>query len=199
MSGPELHAWMREHGVSLPVIYLSGHCDVPTSVQAMKRGAIDVLQKPAEAETLLQAIAAAIERHHQDRSRRAADDEITGRLATLSAREREVMDHVITGRLNKQIAADLRISEKTVKVHRGRAMAKMKVRSVAELVHLCDQLGMEQSLHPWDSAGSTARLNFPHGGEQATRPARWDQGPISPDTPSAYRSRRTHLVAPAAA
>lgn len=108
MSGPELHAWMREHGVSLPVIYLSGHCDVPTSVQAMKRGAIDVLQKPAEAETLLQAIAAAIERHHQDRSRRAADDEITGRLATLSAREREVMDHAVSTSRSPQTSASPR-------------------------------------------------------------------------------------------
>lgn len=144
MTGPELHAWMREHDVSLPVVYLSGHCDVPTSVQAMKGGAVDVLQKPADADVLFSAITDAVERHQQDRIRRASDGEIAARLATLSAREREVMDHVIVGRLNKQIAADLGISEKTVKVHRGRAMAKMKVRSVAGLVHLCDQVGITE-------------------------------------------------------
>jgi FixJ family two-component response regulator len=144
MTGPELHNWMRENDVTLPVIFLSGQCDVPTSVQAMKRGALDVLQKPADADLLLHAISDAVERHRQDCFRHSADDEIACRLATLSAREREVMDHVIVGRLNKQIAADLGIAEKTVKVHRGRAMAKMRVRSVAELVHLCDQLGIEK-------------------------------------------------------
>lgn len=144
MTGPELHAWMREHDVSLPVVYLSGHCDVPTSVQAMKGGAVDVLQKPADADALFSAITDALERHHRDRVRRASDSEIAIRLASLSAREREVLDHVIIGRLNKQIAADLGISEKTVKVHRGRAMAKMKVRSVAGLVHLCDQVGITE-------------------------------------------------------
>lgn len=142
MSGPELHSWMREHRISLPVIYLSGYCDVPMSVQAMKRGAVDVLQKPADADALLQAISGAVEQHRQERLRRDAVEETAARLATLSAREREVMTHVIHGRLNKQIAADLGIAEKTVKVHRGRAMAKMHVRSVAELVHLCDQLEM---------------------------------------------------------
>lgn len=144
MTGPELHDWMREHAVSLPVIYLSGQCDIPISVKAMKRGALDVLQKPVDADALLQAVSDAVERHRQDCLRRSADDEIACRLASLSAREREVMDHVIVGRLNKQIAFDLGIAEKTVKVHRGRVMAKMRVRSVAELVHLCDQLGIEQ-------------------------------------------------------
>ncbi|TWI03545.1 LuxR family two component transcriptional regulator [Luteimonas cucumeris] len=140
MSGPELHDWMREHHVSLPVIYLSGNCDVPTSVQAMKYGAADVLLKPADADVLLQAISDAIARHCMDRARHDLADSIHLRMQRLSARERQVMDHVIVGRLNKQIAADLGIAEKTVKVHRGRVMAKMEVRSVAELVHLCDQL-----------------------------------------------------------
>lgn len=140
MSGPELHGWIRDHRVSLPVIYLSGHCDVPVSVRAMKQGALDVLQKPADADVLLLTIADAVERHRQDHLRRDAAEEVSARLQGLSAREREVMDHVITGRLNKQIAADLGISEKTVKVHRGRMMAKMRVRSVAELVHMCDQM-----------------------------------------------------------
>ncbi|QDH70446.1 response regulator transcription factor [Lysobacter alkalisoli] len=144
LTGPELHAWMREHDISLPVIYLSGFCDIRTSVQAMKLGASDVLEKPADADVLLQAIAAAVERHRQDCSRRQASDAFGTRLGTLSVREREVMNHVILGRLNKQIAADLGISEKTVKVHRGRMMAKMRVRSVAELVHQCDQFGIAE-------------------------------------------------------
>ena len=144
MTGPQLHGWIRENGISLPVIYLSGHCDVPSSVLAMKHGAMDVLEKPADADVLLDAIAGAVEQHSLHKLRRDAKDEIHDRLASLSAREREVMDQVILGRLNKQIAADLGITEKTVKVHRGRAMAKMKVRSVAALVHLCDQLETRQ-------------------------------------------------------
>ena len=144
MSGPELHDWMREHRVSLPVIYVSGYCDVPMSVQAMKHGDSDVLQKPVDADVLLQAISDAVERHRNDCLHRDAVDEIAGRLETLSTREREVMNQVIIGRLNKQIAAELGIAEKTVKVHRGRVMAKMRVRSVAELVHQCDQLGIAE-------------------------------------------------------
>ena len=144
MTGPQLHGWIRENGISLPVIYLSGHCDVPSSVLAMKHGAMDVLEKPADADVLLDAIAGAVEQHRLHKLRRDAKDEIHDRLASLSARERGVMDQVILGRLNKQIAADLGITEKTVKVHRGRAMAKMKVRSVAALVHLCDQLETRQ-------------------------------------------------------
>jgi len=142
MDGMALHEWIRAHDIALPVIFLSAHCDVPISVQAMKRGAVDVLQKPADADVLLAAIADAVERNHQDRLRREATDEIEGRVESLSPREREVMNHVVAGRLNKQIACDLGITEKTVKVHRARAMAKMRVRSVAELVHLCDQVGI---------------------------------------------------------
>lgn len=142
MTGPELHAWLAEHHISLPVIYLSGHCDVESSVWAMKHGALDVLQKPADDAALMDAIMHAFETHRRECLNRDTADELRARLRTLSTREREVMEHVVHGRLNKQIAADLGISEKTVKVHRGRAMVKMRVRSVAELVHLCDQLGM---------------------------------------------------------
>lgn len=144
MTGPELHARMREHDDPLPVVYLSGRCDIPTSVQAMRLGALDVLEKPVDADTLLQAVGEAVERHRQARKRRQGDTELRSRLATLSPREREVMSHVIVGRLNKQIAGDLGISLKTVKAHRGRVMAKMQVRSVAELVRLCSELGLGQ-------------------------------------------------------
>lgn len=140
MTGPELHERIRETDNAFPVIYLTGRCNIATSVQAMKWGALDVLEKPVDDEVLLQAIAAAVERHRQDCLRRDTKDSIAARLGTLSRREREVLDHVILGRMNKQIADDLRISLKTVKVHRGRAMAKMQVRSVAQLVHLCCQL-----------------------------------------------------------
>jgi FixJ family two-component response regulator len=140
MTGPELHDRLREQGVDLPVIYLTGQCTVSISVRAMKNGAVDFLEKPIDADTLLPAISVAVERHRKQRAESARVDEIRQRLAKLSARERDVFDHVVLGRLNKQIAADLGIAEKTVKVHRGRVMSKMKVRSVAQLVHLWEQL-----------------------------------------------------------
>ena len=144
MTGPELHARMREHDDPLPVVYLSGRCDVPTSVQAMKLGAMDVLEKPVDADALLEAVGDAVQRHRQACLRRQGHAGLRARLATLSAREREVLDHVIVGKLNKQIAGDLGISLKTVKAHRGRVTAKLQVRSVAELVRLCNEIGLGQ-------------------------------------------------------
>jgi len=140
MTGLELQAVMRNLGISMPVIFLSAVCDVPTSVGAMKDGAFDVLQKPADADALLRDIESAVQRHREQRSREKVDAEIAARLAQLSRREREVMDLVVLGRLNKQIAAELQIAEKTVKVHRARVMSKMQTRSVAELVHALDTL-----------------------------------------------------------
>jgi FixJ family two-component response regulator len=140
MAGPELHDRLREQGVDLPVIYLTGNCTVSIGVRAMKNGAVDFLEKPVDADTLLATIDAAVARHRKLRAEGAQTRDITERLAKLSGRERDVFDQVILGRLNKQIAADLGIAEKTVKVHRGRVMAKMKVRSVAQLVHLWEQL-----------------------------------------------------------
>ena len=142
MTGPELHEQLRQKGVSLPVIYLTGNSDISTGVKAMKRGAVDFLEKPIDADALLPAIEDAIGRHRLICAERKRRDEIDRRLSKLSVREREVLDHVVIGRLNKQIAADLGIAEKTVKVHRGRVMTKMRVRSVAELVHICDELGI---------------------------------------------------------
>jgi FixJ family two-component response regulator len=140
MTGPELHDCLRERGIDLPVIYLTGNCTVSISVRAMKNGAIDFLEKPIDADTLLPAIDLAVSRHRQAFEKRGRIEDLSQRLVKLSVREREVFDHVILGRLNKQIAADLGIAEKTVKVHRGRVMAKMQVRSVAQLVHLWEQL-----------------------------------------------------------
>ena len=140
MSGPELHDWLLEHDCSLPVIFLSGRCDVPISVTAMKHGARDVLEKPADDDVLLKAVSDAVARHREELVARAGHDAVTRRLAQLTHREHQVLVQVSLGRLNKQIAADLGIAEKTVKVHRGRAMEKMGVRSVAALVQLCGRL-----------------------------------------------------------
>lgn len=145
LTGPQLHEWMAGKGISLPIVFLTGHGDIPTSVQAMKRGAVDFLLKPVDDEVLLKAIHQAIDMHATEQSREKRQDEIRERHACLTAREREVMGQVIGGRLNKQIAADLGISVKTVKVHRARAMEKMGVRSVAALVHDCDTAGIPQA------------------------------------------------------
>ena len=138
ISGPQLQSRMRETGLSLPIVFLTGHGDVPTSVQAMKRGAVDFLLKPVDSEELLRTVAQALERHAAGLARQREREHIRECMAQLTTREREVLESVIRGFRNKQIAAALGISEKTVKVHRGRVMQKMGVRSVAELVHLCE-------------------------------------------------------------
>jgi FixJ family two-component response regulator len=125
----------------LPIIFLTGHGDVPMSVRAMKAGAVEFLLKPFREQDLLDAIRQALEkdrvRLHQD----ATTSDLRERFATLTAREREVMALVARGRLNKQIAAELGLSEITVKVHRGQAMRKMQAASVADLIRMVDALG----------------------------------------------------------
>lgn len=138
MTGPTLHDCLSRSGFNLPVIFLTAHADVPTGVQAMKKGAVDFLLKPVDEEVLLQAIGRAMCWHADESVRREQVQDTHSRLQRLSPRERQVMDHVVRGRMNKQIASDLGISEKTVKVHRAHVMEKMGIRSVAELVHLCD-------------------------------------------------------------
>jgi RNA polymerase sigma factor (sigma-70 family) len=142
MKGPELRDQMNARRISLPVIFLTGHGDVPTSVEAMKKGAVDFLLKPVDDRVLLQAIETAVERHRAGRAQAKTLETIHEHLARLSDREREVMEYVIAGCLNKEIADELGISEKTVKVHRGRVMHKMEVNSVAELVHRCETAGI---------------------------------------------------------
>ena len=142
LNGLELQEALTAMGSELPIIFLTGHGDIPMSVQAMKRGAVDFLTKPVNDEDLLKAVRAAIEKDSVARRARAELEEIQQRLATLTPREREVLEHVIAGQLNKQTAADLGTVEKTIKVHRARVMEKMKVQSVAELVHLADQAGI---------------------------------------------------------
>jgi FixJ family two-component response regulator len=140
--GLRLQTTLRETGSSLPIIFLTGQGDVSKSVQAMKDGAFDFLTKPVNAKNLLPAIRAAIERDAIARREKGALSEICARLETLTPREREVLEHVVAGKLNKQIAGDLGITEATVKMHRARVMAKMKVQSVAELARLAEQCGI---------------------------------------------------------
>jgi FixJ family two-component response regulator len=143
MNGLELHARMAEAGISLPVVFLSGKGDIPMSVHAMKHGAVDFLVKPVEEDVLFQALDQAIKRQTAEAASRRNRDDIMARLGLLSAREREVLEQVLQGRLNKQIAYELGIAEKTVKAHRGRVMEKMEAGTVAELVHMCDSVGLE--------------------------------------------------------
>jgi FixJ family two-component response regulator len=142
VNGMELQRALARKGSVLPIIFLTGHGDVPQSVQAMKGGALDFLTKPVNDEQLLAAISDAIEKDRVARREQAELSKIRARLATLTPREQEVLKHVVTGKLNKQIADDLGVVEKTIKVHRARVMTKMKVQSVAELVRLAERSGI---------------------------------------------------------
>jgi FixJ family two-component response regulator len=138
MNGLDFQVQLTQMGVRLPVVMMTGHGDIPMSVRAMKRGAVDFLPKPFRDQDMLDAVMAAIER---DRQRRAADGDISQlqqRFATLSSREQQVMLLVTTGKMNKQVAADLGISEITVKIHRGAAMRKMEARTLADLVRMAE-------------------------------------------------------------
>jgi len=139
-SGLDLQVALREAGRALPIVFITGHGDVPTSVRAMKGGAVDFLQKPFNDQELLDCIHRALARSREERADRAERTELERRLATLTPREREVLALVVTGKLNKQIAGDLGIAEKTIKVHRGRVMEKMQAGSVAALVRMAEKL-----------------------------------------------------------
>ncbi|MEJ0077843.1 MAG: response regulator [Alphaproteobacteria bacterium] len=142
LDGLALQEALSTPGAQRPVIFITGQGDVPTSVRAMKAGAIDFLTKPISDEDLLSAIARAIDQDDADRRNRTELASIEARLATLTPREREVLGHVVAGRLNKQIAGDLGTVEKTIKVHRGRMMEKMGVRAVADLVRMAERAGI---------------------------------------------------------
>ncbi|GJD65855.1 response regulator transcription factor [Methylobacterium frigidaeris] len=139
-SGLDLQSRLAATGSRLPVIFMTGHGDIPMSVRAMKAGALDFLTKPFRDQDMLDAIAVAIERDKARRAESAGTAELAGLAATLTAREAEVMQHVVEGLLNKQIAHALGISEITVKIHRGNVMRKMQAGSVADLVRKAEAL-----------------------------------------------------------
>jgi len=143
VDGLELQRRLAGIAASLEIVFLTGYGDIPTSVRAMREGAWDFLTKPVRSDTLLTAVNAALERARARHAERAASADLRARFAQLTAREREVLEHVIAGRLNKVIADRLEISEQTVKVHRGRVMEKLAVDSVAELVRAAQALGIE--------------------------------------------------------
>ena len=143
LNGLDLQRALAAKGTELPIIFLTGRGDIPMSVQAIKQGAVDFLTKPTNDEDLLAAIRAGIDRDTANRQIRADFLKTRQQFATLTPREREVLRHVIAGKLNKQVAAELGIVEKTIKVHRARIMKKMKVRSFAELVRVAEHAGIK--------------------------------------------------------
>ena len=138
LSGLDLQKQMVEVGLETPIVFLTGHGSIPTSVQAMKAGAVEFLTKPFDEQDLLRAIQEAIERDRRTRKQHAAQRELRERYESLTAREQEVMQQVVSGLLNKQIAAELKITEDTVKFHRGHIMRKMRADSLADLVRMAE-------------------------------------------------------------
>ena len=141
-SGLEFQRTLTTSSIHLPIIFISAYGDIPMSVRAMKSGAVEFLTKPLREQELLDAIQLGIERDRARRQEETAKAELQERLESLTAREREVLAFVITGRLNKQIAAQLDLSETTVKVHRSQIMRKMHARSLVDLVRMADTLGV---------------------------------------------------------
>ena len=151
LSGLDLQTELARSGIDLPIIFLTGHADIPRSVRAMKAGAVEFLTKPFRAEDLFAAVQQALARHGELRRQRSETSELRERLASLTPREREVLALVVAGLLNKQIAGELGTTELTIKVHRGRVMRKMQAASLADLVRMAGKLKI--ALPP--PAGST--------------------------------------------
>ena len=142
LSGLDLQKRMAEVGLEIPIVFLTGHGNIPVSVQAMKAGAVQFLTKPVDEQELLQAIEEALERDRRARQQQVEMSELRDRYESLTGREQEVMQKVISGMLNKQIAADLKITEDTVKFHRGHIMRKMNADSLADLVRMAKDLAI---------------------------------------------------------
>jgi two-component system response regulator FixJ len=141
LSGLELQQRLNEQNADIPILFITGHGDVPMAVTAMKAGAADFIQKPFRDQDLIDRIHKALERDNERRAVRAETEVIRERLALLTPRETEVMERVVKGQANKVIAMDLGVSQRTVELHRARVMRKLKMRSLAELVHAVDKLG----------------------------------------------------------
>jgi len=142
LSGLDLQKRMAEVGLETPIVFLTGHGNIPASVQAMKAGAVQFLTKPVDEQELLQAIEEAVERDRRTRQQQVEMSELRDRYESLTVREQEVMQQVISGMLNKQIAAELNITEDTVKFHRGHIMRKMRANSLADLVRMAKNLAI---------------------------------------------------------
>ena len=140
LSGLDLQADLTKSGIEVPIIFLTGHGDIPKSVRAMKAGAVEFLTKPFRTEDLVDAVRQALVRDGDLRMQRSETLELRERLGTLTPRERQVMALVVAGRLNKQIAGELGTTEETIKVHRGRVMHKMNAASLADLVRMAERL-----------------------------------------------------------
>ena len=145
LSGLDLQKRMAEINLEIPIVFITGHGDVPTSVQAMKAGALEFLTKPFSDQDLLSAIQQAIKRDRAARRQRATLKGLRDRYESLTPREREVMERVVAGLLNKQIAAELGTSVMTIKAHRGQVMHKMRADSLADLVRMSDMLGIRRA------------------------------------------------------
>jgi FixJ family two-component response regulator len=144
-SGLEFQNALIQRSVHLPIIFISGHGNIPMSVRAMKSGAVEFLTKPLQEQSLLDAVQAGIQRDRARREEAAFVSELRERFDSLTTREREVMALVVTGRPNKQIAAELKLSEMTVKVHRSQVTRKMRAKSVIDLVRMADKLGISKT------------------------------------------------------
>lgn len=142
LSGLDLQQELAKANVDLPVIFVTGHADIPMTVRAMKAGAVEFLTKPFREQELLEAVQRAISRHRQTRDQRASMRVLQSRYELLTPREREVFPLVASGLLNKQVAAELNASEKTIKVHRGQLMQKMEAHSLSDLIRMAEQLGV---------------------------------------------------------
>jgi FixJ family two-component response regulator len=148
LDGLKLQRRLTREGVIIPIIFLTGHGDIPMSVRAIKAGATDFLTKPVNAATLVQAVNTALQMAETRREEIAETAMLAARLATLTPREREVMEHVVAGQLNKQIAADLGTGEQNIKLHRMHIMKKMGVESLADLVRAAERLGLGKPASP---------------------------------------------------
>jgi FixJ family two-component response regulator len=146
LDGLELQRRLTHQGILIPIIFLTGHGDIPMSVRAIRAGATDFLTKPVEATALVRAVRSALELAESRRPALLEIAALTARVATLTPREREVMEQVVAGKLNKQIAADFGTGEQNIKVHRSRVMQKMGVVSLADLVRAADRLGVGKAV-----------------------------------------------------
>lgn len=144
LDGLELQELLKHHGILIPIVFLTGHGDIPMSVRAIKAGATDFLTKPVDAAVLVQAVSSALTDAQTRQDSIAETAVLADRVARLTPREREVMNHVVSGRLNKQIAADLGTGEQNIKLHRAHVMKKMGAESVADLVRAAERLGISR-------------------------------------------------------